>query len=193
MKINLGTIFFFFLLFFYEIAFAKEGMPQLNPEFWLSQIVWLTIVFALLYFLIQRFFSPKLFALIDKRTNFIKSLLEEAEVCKNQIQKLEDEYNQIITEAKIESKKISAKLKSDLNDKISIKRKEFENFVNSQTLKTEEEVNNFKKKALENIQNIAGDFSKELIEKITGTVPNNSSLNAVITEISNKEKKSQYV
>ena len=191
MKINLGTI--VFLLFFHEIAFAKEGMPQLNPEFWLSQIVWLTIVFALLYFLIQKFFSPKLFALIDTRTNFIKSLLEEAEVCKNQIQKLEDEYNQIITEAKIESKKISAKLKSDLNDKISIKRKEFENFLNSETLKAEEEVNNFKKKALENIQNIAGDFSKELIEKITGTVPNNSSLNAVIMEISNKEKKSQYV
>jgi F-type H+-transporting ATPase subunit b len=190
-KINLGTI--VFLLFFHEIAFAKEGMPQLNPEFWLSQIVWLTIVFALLYFLIQKFFSPKLFALIDKRTNFIKSLLEEAEVCKNQIQKLEDEYNLIITEAKIESKKISAKLKSDLNDKISIKRKEFENFLNSETLKAEEEVNNFKKKALENIQNIAGDFSKELIEKITGTAPNNSSLNAVIMEISNKEKKSQYV
>lgn len=191
MKINLGTI--VFLLFFHEIAFAKEGMPQLNPEFWLSQIIWLTIVFALLYFLIQKFFSPKLFALIDKRTNFIKSLLEEAEVCKNQIQKLEDEYNLIITEAKIESKKISAKLKSDLNDKISIKRKEFENFLNSETLKAEEEVNNFKKKALENIQNIAGDFSKELIEKITGTAPNNSSLNAVIMEISNKEKKSQYV
>lgn len=191
MKINLGTI--VFLLFLHEIAFAKEGMPQLNPKFWLSQIVWLTIVFALLYFLIQKFFSPKLFALIDTRTNFIKSLLEEAEVCKNQIQKLEDEYNLIITEAKIESKKISAKLKSDLNDKISIKRKEFENFLNSETLKTEEEVNNFKKKALENIQSIAGDFSKELIEKITGTAPNNSSLNAVIMEISNKEKKSQYV
>ena len=191
MKINLGTI--VFLLFFHEIAFAKEGMPQLNPEFWLSQIVWLTIVFALLYFLIQKFFSPKLFALIDTRTNFIKSLLEEVEVCKNQIQKLEDEYNLIITEAKIESKKISAKLKSDLNDKISIKRKEFENFLNSETLKAEEEVNNFKKKALENIQSIAGDFSKELIEKITGTAPNNSSLNAVIMEISNKEKKSQYV
>lgn len=191
LKKNLGTL--VFLLFFQEIAYANEGMPQLNPEFWLSQIVWLTIVFALLYFLIQKFFSPKLFALIDTRTNFIKSLLEEAEVCKNQIQKLEDEYNLIITEAKIESKKISAKLKSDLNDKISIKRKEFENFLNSETLKAEEEVNNFKKKALENIQSIAGDFSKELIEKITGTAPNNSSLNAVIMEISNKEKKSQYV
>ena len=191
LKKNLGTL--VFLLFFQEIAYANEGMPQLNPEFWLSQIVWLTIIFVLLYFLIQKFFSPKLFALIDARTNFIKSLLEEAEICKNQIQKLEDEYNLIITDAKNESKKISAKLKNDLNDKISIKRKEFENFLNSETVKAEEEINNFKKKTLENIQNIAGDFSKELIKKITGTAPNSSSLNTIIMEISSKEKNSQYV
>jgi F-type H+-transporting ATPase subunit b len=191
LKKNLGTL--VFLLFFQEIAYANEGMPQLNPEFWLSQIVWLTIIFVLLYFLIQKFFSPKLFALIDARTNFIKSLLEEAEICKNQIQKLEDEYNLIITDAKNKSKKISAKLKNDLNDKISIKRKEFENFLNSEIVKAEEEINNSKKKTLENIQNIAGDFSKELIEKITGTAPNSSSLNTIIMEISNKEKKSQYV
>ena len=115
-----------YLLFFNKIAFAKEGMPQLNPEFWLSQILWLTIIFVILYFLIQKFFSPKLFALIDSRTNFIKSLLEEAELCKNQIQKLENEYNLIITEAKNEAKKISIKLKNDFSDKISLKRKEFE-------------------------------------------------------------------
>ena len=168
-------------------------MPQLNPEFWLSQILWLTIIFVILYFLIQKFFSPKLFALIDSRTNFIKSLLEDAESCKNQIQKLEIEYNLIISEAKNESKKISIKLKNDFNDKISLKRKEFENILNSETVKAEQEINNFKKQTLENIQNIAGDFSKELIEKITGTAPNGSNLNAVILEISNKEKKSQYV
>ena len=144
-------------------------------------------------FLIQKFFSPKLFALIDSRTNFIKSLLEEAELCKNQIQKLESEYNLIITEAKNEAKKISIKLKNDFSDKISLKRKEFENILNSETLKAEQEINNFKKQTLENIQNIAGDFSKELIEKITGVAPNSSNLNAVILEISNKEKKSQYV
>ena len=89
--------------------------------------------------------------------------------------------------------KISIKLKNDFNDKISLKRKEFENILNSETLKAEQEIHNFKKQTLENIQNIAGDFSKELIEKITGVTPNSSNLNAVILEISNKEKKSQYV
>jgi len=182
-----------YLLFFNKIAAASEGMPQLNPEFWLSQILWLTGIFIILYFLVQKFFSPKLFSLIDARADYIKSLLKEAEIYKNQIQKLENEYNLIIADAKNESKKLSAKLKNDFNEKTSLKKKEFENILNSETQKAEQEINTFKKQTLENIQNIAGDFSKELIEKITGTAPNSSDLNAVITEISNKEKKNQYV
>ncbi len=190
---NKSIVIITYLLFFNKIAAASEGMPQLNPEFWLSQILWLTGIFIILYFLVQKFFSPKLFSLIDARADFIKSLLKEAEIYKNQIQKLENEYNLIIAEAKNESKKLSAKLKSDFNEKTSLKKKEFENILNSETQKAEQEINIFKKQTLENIQNIAGDFSKELIEKITGTAPNSSNLNAVITEISNKEKKDQYV
>jgi len=190
---NKSIVIITYLLFFNKIAAASEGMPQLNPEFWLSQILWLTGIFIILYFLVQKFFSPKLFSLIDARADFIKSLLKEAEIYKNQIQKLENEYNLIIAEAKNESKKLSAKLKSDFNEKTSLKKKEFENILNSETQKAEQEINTFKKQTLENIQNIAGDFSKELIEKITGTAPNSSNLNAVISEISNKEKKNQYV
>ena len=168
-------------------------MPQLNPKFWLSQILWLTGIFIILYFLVQKFFSPKIFSLIDARADYIKSLLKEAEIHKNQIQKLENEYNLIIAEAKNESKKISANLKSDFNEKVSLKKKEFEDILNSETRKAEQEIDTFKTQALDNIQNIAGDFSKELIEKITGTTPNISNLNAVILEISNKEKESQHV
>jgi len=65
--------------------------------------------------------------------------------------------------------------------------------LNSETLKAEQEINSFKKETLENIQNIAGDFSRELIEKIIGRAPDSSNLNSVILEISNKQKESQYV
>ena len=190
---NKSVVIIIYLLFFNKIAAAGEGMPQLNPKFWLSQVLWLTGIFIILYFLVRKFFSPKIFSLIDARANFIKSLLKEAEIYKNQIQKLENEYNLIIAEAKNESKKISAKLKADFNEKVALKKKEFENIINSETQKAEQEINAFKKQTLENIQNIAGDFSKELIEKITGAAPNSSNLNAVILEISNKEKKKQYV
>jgi len=186
-------IFFIFYLFLTQEVMAKEGMPQLNPEFWLSQIFWLIIFFGVLYFLIHKFFSPKLFSLIDQRADLLRSLISETENNKNQIQKLDNEYNKIIDEAKKNSKEISAKLNDEFNEKISIKKKEFENYLNAETTKVENDINHFKQQALDNISEIASEFSKELIEKITGTKPNDSNLKVVISEISKKHKESRYV
>ena len=30
------------------------GMPQLNPEFWVSQIVWLVLTFGILYIVLSK-------------------------------------------------------------------------------------------------------------------------------------------
>ncbi|MBT4699297.1 MAG: hypothetical protein EBT29_01395 [Proteobacteria bacterium] len=186
-------IFFILYLFLTQEVMAKEGMPQLNPEFWLSQIFWLIIFFGVLYFLIHKFFSPKLFSLIDQRADLLRSLISETENNKNQIQKLDNEYNKIIDEAKKNSKEISAKLNDEFNEKISIKKKEFEIYLNAETTKVENDINHFKQQALDNISEIASEFSKELIEKITGTKPNDSNLKVVISEISKKHKESRYV
>jgi len=186
-------IYFFLCLFLEKKVMAKEGMPQLNPEFWLSQIFWLIVFFGLLYFLIYKFFSPKLFSLIDKRADFLKSLINETENNKNQIQKLDNEYNRIINEAKKNSKENLAKLNAEFNEKIFIKKKDFENYLKTETTKVENDINHFKQQALDNISNIVSEFSKELIEKIIETKPNDSNLKAIITEISKKQKESKYV
>lgn len=186
-------IYFFLCLFLEKKVMAKEGMPQLNPEFWLSQIFWLIVFFGLLYFLIYKFFSPKLFSLIDKRADFLKSLINETENNKNQIQKLDNEYNKIINEAKKNSKENLAKLNAEFNEKIFIKKKDFENYLKTETTKVENDINHFKQQALDNISNIVSEFSKELIEKIIETKPNDSNLKAIITEISKKQKESKYV
>ncbi len=191
MKNNI--VFIILSLFLTQEVMAKEGMPQLNPEFWLSQIFWLIIFFGFLYFLIHKFFSPKLFTLMDQRADFLKSLINETVNNKNQIQKLDDEYNKIINEAKKNSKENSARLNNEFIEKISIKKKEFENYLNAETAKVEDEINNFKQQALDNISEIASEFSKELIEKITGTKPNDSNLKAIILEISKKQKEGKYV
>lgn len=191
MKNNI--VFFILSLFLTQEVMAKEGMPQLNPEFWLSQIFWLIIFFGFLYFLIHKFFSPKLFTLMDQRADFLKSLINETVNNKNQIQKLDDEYNKIINEAKKNSKENSARLNNEFIKKISIKKKEFENYLNAETAKDKDEIYNFKQQALDNISEIASEFSKELIEKITGTKPNDSNLKAIILEISKKQKEGKYV
>ena len=47
------------LVFYTNLAIGSEaGMPQLNPEFWVSQIFWLIVTFAILYLIIWKVFLP---------------------------------------------------------------------------------------------------------------------------------------
>ena len=55
-------IFQIFALYFVLITYAQSGesggMPQLNPEFWVSQIVWLVLTFGILYIVCLLYTSP---------------------------------------------------------------------------------------------------------------------------------------
>ena len=65
---------------FYGKTFASnEGMPQLNPEFWISQIFWLTLVFGTLYVLLANFILPKISANLESRKTQISDNIEAAD------------------------------------------------------------------------------------------------------------------
>ena len=78
-KIFFQSIFFNF--FFLREVFAAEsgGMPQLNPEFWVSQIFWLIITFGILYVVLSKFILPKISSNLELRKSQIQENIETAE------------------------------------------------------------------------------------------------------------------
>ena len=62
-------------------AFAAEsgGMPQLNPEFWISQIFWLTLTFGILYIILSKLILPKISDNLESRKSQILENIEAAE------------------------------------------------------------------------------------------------------------------
>ena len=85
---------------------AEEGMPQLDPTYWASQVFWLTIIFASIYFLIAKIFIPKIKNNIDSRENKIRKDIEEAALLKEDADKKLKQYNDLIEEAKLNARKI---------------------------------------------------------------------------------------
>ena len=75
-KIFFQSIFFSFL--FFKEAFATEsgGMPQLNPEFWVSQIFWLTLTFGILYVVLSKLILPKISNNLESRKSQILENIE---------------------------------------------------------------------------------------------------------------------
>ena len=115
-----------------RIIAAEAGMPQLNPEYWLSQSFWLVIVFIALYVLIAKFFIPKIKLSIGDRERKIKDDLDEA----NKLKKISEdkiaEYEKLILENKNKLIKISNDTKKKLDLDIQKKRKAIETQIQNE-------------------------------------------------------------
>ena len=66
-KIILLNIFYFSICTVAVKSAEKGGMPQLNPEFWVSQIFWLTITFGTLFLVLSKFILPRISKNLEQR------------------------------------------------------------------------------------------------------------------------------
>ena len=87
-------------------AFAAEsgGMPQLNPEFWVSQIFWLTISFGILYVILSKLILPKISANLEIRKSQILDNIEAAEKQREESELKIAEYEKTVLSSKKEAK-----------------------------------------------------------------------------------------
>ncbi|MFT5795699.1 MAG: F-type H+-transporting ATPase subunit b, partial [Ulvibacter sp.] len=91
-------------------------MPQFETEYFASQIFWLLICFAVVYFLSKKLFMPKMSKIIDDRYDKIHQLKIDAEKLNKDLLEINNnieiirrdsiaKYSKIISEAKIEFSK----------------------------------------------------------------------------------------
>ena len=180
-------------LFFYEKVFAsEEGMPQLNPEFWISQIFWLTLIFGSLYVVLAKLILPKISDNLEARKSQIAENIEAAEKNRKESdQKLKD-YEKLINDAKIEAKNIFNKARGKVSRDINNKKENLEKEVNEEIEKVENEILVLKKKSPQKINKIAIETSADLVKQIFGAEVNNSNISAIVEDISKKNLDKYY-
>ena len=165
---------------------AEAGMPQLDPKYWASQAFWLILVFSILYLSISKFYLPKIKKNLDDRESKIKEDLDEANKLKNLSEKKLKEYEIILENSKKEVIKILLESKVTLNKDIQNKKTSMEKEIESEMLKAQKEISEVKKNSISSINNISQEIASNIIEKISGDKLNESSIKAVIEDISKK-------
>ena len=190
-KIITQIIFLNFVLTTYAQSGESGGMPQLNPEFWVSQILWLVLTFGILYIVLSKLILPKISDNLESRKSQILENIETAETQREESEKKLKEFEKIILDSKIEAKnhfnEVRQKTLEDINNKRSALEKDIDKEINA----AEEEINNLKINSNEKIKNIAVETSAELIKHLIGEEANNSSISAIVDEQSKKNKENQ--
>ena len=171
---------------------VEVGMPQLNPEFWATQVFWLILIFSFLYLIIWKIFLPKITYSIENRKSRVVNDLDEAQKLKESAEKKLNEYNEIIEKSKKEAKKIIEDSKKKLDRDIENKKQKFNNEIEKELVATEKEIKDLKKTSISNIGNIAAEISVEVIKQIINIEVNKSSVTAIVDDVV-KRKMVKYI
>ena len=169
-----------------DLYAAEAGMPQLDPTYWASQAFWLVLIFAILYISISKFYLPKIKDNLDNRENKIKEDLENASKFKEQSETKLKEYKIILENAKKEVIKIHFESKNILDKDINSKKIAIEKEIEKEISKATKEIIELKKNSLSSIQKISENIASDIIENISGDKLNESSVKAVVEDISKK-------
>lgn len=177
----------FFILLSGECFGAEGGMPQLNPDYWISQIFWVILIFGMLYVILWRTILPKINENLENRKSQILTDLDNAQKFEDKSKEKLSDYNKILNQAKQEAKKILDTTKKKVNRDIENKKKQFNLEIKKEIEKAEKEIKTLKLSSIENINKIAIETSSEIVRKIISTEVNASSVSAIVEDISKRE------
>ncbi len=174
----------FFLALYEKNLFAAEaGMPQLDPEYWASQIFWLIIVFLSIYLLIDKIFVPKIKSSIDMRQDKIRKDLEEAKIFRENAEKKLISYKKLIETANNDSRKVISQSRQKLNEDLKVKKEEIQKKIDQEIMSAEKEIQKFKTEATGKINIISEEIVSDLIKDIFGEDLNKSSIKATVSQL----------
>ncbi len=160
----------FFLIISNELSGAESqgGMPQLNPDSFVSQIFWLTIFFVLLFVSLHYFFLPRIHNLRSQREKTVENYLTETkklnEQIENIINQIENELNEGKSFFESEVKKTTESYKKIFEQKI----KEVDQNIEEKKLNFSKNLISSKKKIEDKIPKICINLSDQLYEKVIG-------------------------
>ena len=175
-------------------AFSAEsgGMPQLNPEFWVSQIFWLTLIFGILYITLSKLILPKISNNLESRKSKILENIEAAEKQREDSETKLKEYEEIISKSKLEAKTIFNQAREKALKDINNKREVLDKQIDEEISNAEQEIKSLRDGAPDKINKIAIETSSELIQKLIGTEVNNSSISAIVDDLSRRNGDKYY-
>jgi F-type H+-transporting ATPase subunit b len=161
---------------------GKPPFPPFNKETFASQLVWLVIFFVALYVIISKLAIPRLGGIIEARTQRIDGDLAEAKKLKDQSDAALASYEKSLADARTRAQALAGETRDKLSAEADQVRRKLEAELNAKLAKAEETIAATKSSAMANVQGIAIDTATSIVERLIGTAPSGSAVQAAVAD-----------
>ena len=159
------------------------GLPQLDVTTFPTQIFWLIVSFAILYWVMSKVAVPRIAEVLEERQERISDDLETAEKLKAEAEAVKADYEKAVADARTDAQ---AQIKS-ASDKIAAEQAKAEadhaKKMARKTKTAETKIAKQRDEALENLKTVASETAAEATAKLIGVTPSDDSVAKAVAAV----------
>jgi F-type H+-transporting ATPase subunit b len=156
--------------------------PPFQSQTFASQLVWLVIAFVLLYVLMAKLALPRVSSIIAHRQKRIDDDLAQANAFKTQSDATVAAYEKELADARTRAQAIAGDMRDKQAAEAEATRKRLEDQLSAKLAEAEKTIAAIKHAAMANVGNIAADAAKAIVERLIGTAPADSAVDAAVKD-----------
>ena len=151
-------------------------MPQLDPEFFVSQLFWLVVTFSFLLLFLWKVSLPRIGSVLEKRENKINNDIETAKQLQIEAEKIKDQIDQKLYDSKEKNISLIKNSTVNLQNKASEELSKLDNELNKKIEKSAKVIENNKKKSLKQIHEQIHEITKLTLSKLSSVQINDQEI-----------------
>jgi F-type H+-transporting ATPase subunit b len=143
-------------------------MPQLDPQWFASQIFWLIIAFSILYYLLSRKALPRVAEILEARQDRVAADLDQAQRLRREAEEALARYEEVVARAHDEAHAVLAGTQARLQAVVQSRQAEVDARLGVQLAEAEARIVAARSSALAELEATAAEVAQSAAERLGG-------------------------
>ena len=158
-------------------------MPQLNPEFYMSQLFWLVLTFTFLFIFLWRISLPRISTVLEKRASKINDDIRLAKQHQAEAEEIQNKIDFQLREARLETSELIKTANFNFQDQAAKELEKIDNSINLKIDETSAAITKSKSESLKQINDHIYEITKLTLSKISNINADDSEIKDVVTSV----------
>ena len=161
-------------------------MPQLNPEFFITQLFWLVVTFSFLLIFLWRISLPRIGSVLEKREKKISDDIAAAKKLQEDAEKIQQGIEEKLKEVKNNNADLIKSTSVSLQEKSNEQLKKLDNELNTKIEESSKLIENNKNESMNKIESQIIEITKLTLSKISNIQIKVEEIKEVLPSIQKK-------
>ena len=141
-------------------------MPQLNPEFFVSQLFWLVVTFSFLFIFLWRISLPRIGNVLEKRERKISEDLTTAKELQREAEKIQETIENQLKQARADSSDMIKSSSLSFQEKAQAELNKLDNELDAKIEQSAQAIEKNKNDSVSQIQTQINEITKLTLSKV---------------------------